>query len=116
MNTRTYLENEKILDFSVDPRLSKGTKAFLKVLNSSGGPPLESLPPIQAREGLVQAQASVLSIFQALKSRRRRSKSMATQSNLTSYGRKGAKVNFLSSSSFTAAGGYLAITQLTSGW
>src|SRR5262249_41692758 len=27
-------------------------------LNSAGGPPLESLAPIQAREGLVQAQAS----------------------------------------------------------
>jgi acetyl esterase len=57
MATRT--EYEKPLDFSVDPRLSKGTKAFLKVLNSAGGPPLESLPPIQARQGLVQAQASV---------------------------------------------------------
>jgi acetyl esterase/lipase len=46
------------LDVAVDPRLSRGTKAFLKVLNSSGGPPLESLPPLQAREVLVQAQAS----------------------------------------------------------
>lgn len=51
--------SEKPLDFAVDPRLSRGTKAFLKVLNSSGGPPLESLPPLQAREGLVQAQESV---------------------------------------------------------
>jgi acetyl esterase len=59
MNTRTSSEHEKTLDIAVDPRLSSGTKAFLKVLNSSGGPPLESLPPIQAREVLVQAQASV---------------------------------------------------------
>jgi len=51
--------NEKPLDAAVDPRLSSGTKAFLNVLNSSGAPPLETLPPIQAREGLVQAQASV---------------------------------------------------------
>jgi acetyl esterase/lipase len=57
MSSRT--EYEKPLDFAVDPRLSKGTKAFLKALNSSGDPPLESLPPIKAREGLVQAQASV---------------------------------------------------------
>ena len=57
MSSRT--ENEKPLDFAVDPRLSRGTKEFLKALNSSGGPPLESLPPLQAREGLVQAQASV---------------------------------------------------------
>lgn len=39
MSSRTYLEYEKTLDFAVDPRLSSGTKAFLKVLNSSGGPP-----------------------------------------------------------------------------
>jgi acetyl esterase len=59
MNSRTYLEYEKPVEVAVDPRLSSGTKAFLKVLNSSGGPPLESLPPIQAREVLVKAQASV---------------------------------------------------------
>jgi acetyl esterase/lipase len=52
-------KNEKPLDFAVDPRLSSGTKAFLNVLNSSGAPPIESLPPLQAREVLVQAQASV---------------------------------------------------------
>lgn len=34
-------------------------KAFLNVLNSSGGPPLETLPPLEAREVLVNAQASV---------------------------------------------------------
>ena len=51
--------DEKPLDYLVDPRLSSGTKAFLKVLNTSGAPPLETLTPIQAREGLVQAQASV---------------------------------------------------------
>jgi acetyl esterase/lipase len=43
----------------VDPRLSRGVKAFLKALNSSGGPPLETLPPLEAREVLVNAQASV---------------------------------------------------------
>jgi acetyl esterase/lipase len=59
MKSRTDLEREKPLEVSVDPRLSSGTKAFLKVLNSSGGPPLESLPPLEAREALVKAQASV---------------------------------------------------------
>lgn len=59
MKSRTDLEREKPLEVSVDPRLSSGTKAFLKVLNSSGGPPLESLPPLEAREVLVNAQASV---------------------------------------------------------
>jgi len=49
---------EKPLDFAVDPRLSNGTKAFLKSLNSSGAPPLESLPPLEAREVLVKAQES----------------------------------------------------------
>ena len=59
MKSRTDLEHEKPLEVSVDPRLSSGTKAFLKVLNSSGGPPLESLPPLEAREVLVNAQAAV---------------------------------------------------------
>lgn len=34
-------------------------KAFLKALNSGDGPPLETLPPLEAREVLVNAQASV---------------------------------------------------------
>ena len=59
MNSTTQLEREKPLEIAVDPRLSRGVKAFLKVLNSSGGPPLETLPPLAAREVLVNAQASV---------------------------------------------------------
>src|SRR5215470_7883594 len=58
MNTSTNMEREKPLDVATDPRLSRGVKAFLKVLNSAGGPPLEALPPLQAREVLVDAQAS----------------------------------------------------------
>lgn len=53
------IEREKPLDVAVDPRLSRGVKAFLEVLNSAGGPPLEALPPLEAREVLVNAQASV---------------------------------------------------------
>ena len=34
-------------------------KAFLKKLNGAGGPPLETLTPIQARKGLADAQAAV---------------------------------------------------------
>src|SRR5262245_24594305 len=58
MNTSTSLGAEKPLDVATDPRLSRGVKAFLKVLNSSGGPPLETLPPLEARKVLVDAQAS----------------------------------------------------------
>src|SRR5260221_2805972 len=50
---------ERAIEVEVDPRLRRGVKAFLKVLNSSGGPPLETLPPLAAREVLVTAQASV---------------------------------------------------------
>ena len=53
------IEREKPLDVAADPRLSRGVKAFLNVLNSGGGPPLETLPPLEAREVLVNAQASV---------------------------------------------------------
>ena len=48
----------KILEVADDPRLSKGTKEFLNVLNS-GGVALEKLTPIEARQVLVDAQASV---------------------------------------------------------
>ncbi|MFC5407699.1 alpha/beta hydrolase [Larkinella bovis] len=46
-------------NYADDPHLDRGTKAFLTILNSSGGPPLETLPPREAQLGLVQAQASV---------------------------------------------------------
>jgi acetyl esterase len=59
MKSATDLKRENPVEVEVDPRLSRGVKAFLKVLNSSGGPPLESLPPLAAREVLVNAQASV---------------------------------------------------------
>jgi acetyl esterase len=42
-----------------DPRLSQGTKEFLKVLNSPAPPELEKLSPVEARQVLVGAQASV---------------------------------------------------------
>jgi acetyl esterase/lipase len=58
MKSATDLEREKPIEVEVDPRLSRGVKAFLKVLNSAGGPPLETLPPLDAREVLVNAQAS----------------------------------------------------------
>src|SRR5262245_64902332 len=47
------------MDVATDPRLSRGVKAFLNVLNSADGPPLDALPPLEAREVLVNAQASV---------------------------------------------------------
>lgn len=59
MSSPANVQSEKPLEVEVDPRLSRGVKAFLKVLNSGGGPPLESLPPLDAREVLVNAQASV---------------------------------------------------------
>ena len=59
MSSSANIQPEEPLEVEVDPRLSRGVKAFLKVLNSGGGPPLESLPPLDAREVLVSAQASV---------------------------------------------------------
>lgn len=52
----TILEKEKV-DYSVDPRLTKEVKNFLKALNS-GGPPVESLSYEDARNVLVEAQKS----------------------------------------------------------
>ena len=58
MSTTTNPEQQP-LDIASDPRLSRGVKAFLNALNSPGGPPLETLPPLEAREVLATAQASV---------------------------------------------------------
>jgi acetyl esterase/lipase len=58
MSSKPDVQREKPMEVAVDPRLSRGVKEFLKLLNSSDGPPLETLPPLQAREVLVQAQAS----------------------------------------------------------
>ena len=59
MSSPVNVQSEKPLEVAGDPRLSRGVKAFLNVLNSGGGPPLEALPPLDAREVLVNAQASV---------------------------------------------------------
>lgn len=48
----------KVLEVADDPRLSREVKAFLKLLNS-GGVGLETLTPVEARQVLVDAQASV---------------------------------------------------------
>ena len=49
----------KVLEVADDPRLSREVKAFLALLNSGDGPPLETLSPLEARQVLVNAQASV---------------------------------------------------------
>ena len=52
-------QSVNVVDFAIDPRLSREVKAFLHLLNSGDGPPLETLPPLEARQVLVDAQASV---------------------------------------------------------
>lgn len=47
-----------VQDFATDPNIDKGTREFLKVLNT-GGTPLEELPIADARNVLVGAQAGV---------------------------------------------------------
>src|SRR5215510_6371905 len=59
MSRPTHVEREQPVDVAVDPRLSRGVKAFLQVLNAAGGPPLETLPPLEARAVLANAQAAV---------------------------------------------------------
>ncbi|KAB8315398.1 alpha/beta hydrolase [Tolypothrix campylonemoides VB511288] len=48
----------EVLEVADDPRLSRGTKEFLKGLNSAGVA-LETLTPLEARQVLVDAQAAV---------------------------------------------------------
>jgi acetyl esterase len=58
MITQASSQAVKVLEVADDPRLSMEVKAFLKLLNS-GGVPLEALTPLEARQVLVNAQASV---------------------------------------------------------
>ena len=59
MSALTETAPSEAVNFAEDPHLSRETKNFLKKLNGAGGPPLESLTPIQARKVLADAQAAV---------------------------------------------------------
>ncbi len=59
MNSPKMSETIEKVTVADDPRLSPGTKGFLKVLNSPAPPELEKLPPLEARKVLEGAQASV---------------------------------------------------------
>jgi acetyl esterase/lipase len=58
MTSQANSQAVEVLEVADDPRLSREVKAFLKLLNS-GGVPLETLTPLEARQVLVDAQASV---------------------------------------------------------
>ncbi len=59
MSSNPTRQKEKTKDIAEDARLSKGTKEFLKILNSPAPPELEKMSPEAAREVLVNAQKSV---------------------------------------------------------
>ncbi|MFD2571964.1 alpha/beta hydrolase [Spirosoma soli] len=59
MSSATMVAEPLTVPVAQDPHLSTGVKAFLNVLNAGGGPPLEMLSPKEARQVLVDAQASV---------------------------------------------------------
>jgi len=52
-------EKQSVKDYATDPNLSKDVREFLKGLNSSGAPALETLSLADAQLGLANAQASV---------------------------------------------------------
>lgn len=58
MSTLSFEKEDIAVSFRNDPAISKETKEFLEVLNGAGGPPLETLSPLEARKVLVDAQAS----------------------------------------------------------
>jgi acetyl esterase len=51
--------NIEVLDPAQDPAIESHTKAFLNVLNSGGGKPMEEMTPAEARKVLEGAQTSV---------------------------------------------------------
>lgn len=59
MNSNPVMQTKKTQDTATDPRLSQGTKEFLKVLNSPAPPALEKMSPVEAKKVLADAQASI---------------------------------------------------------
>lgn len=59
MSSNPAVTSGKPQNVAADPRLSQGTKKFLKILNSPAPPALEKMSPVDARKVLVGAQASV---------------------------------------------------------
>jgi acetyl esterase/lipase len=59
MTIQTTFPQTQVLDYTTDPRLSREVKEFLKKLNGTDAPPIETLSPIEARKVLSDAQASV---------------------------------------------------------
>jgi acetyl esterase len=59
MGTSQAVQAIEVVDFRTDQRLSRGTRAFLKALNTPVPPELEKLAPVAARKVLETAQASV---------------------------------------------------------
>jgi acetyl esterase/lipase len=56
----TNMKNEiTVADYASDPAIEIETKGFLKALNTSGGKPMETMQPAEARKVLEGAQTSV---------------------------------------------------------
>lgn len=58
MNTKIAVQPAMKIEPENDPRLSAGTKEFLKALNTPAPPELEKLSPVEARKVLFDAQAA----------------------------------------------------------
>ena len=59
MSNNTATQTARALEPQDDPRLSRGTKEFLRVLNTPAPPELEKLTPVEARKVLFDAQMAV---------------------------------------------------------
>ncbi|MFT3794136.1 alpha/beta hydrolase [Flavobacterium sp.] len=59
MTEVTTTPTTAVADYATDTHIDQGTKAFLKVLNTSGGKPLNELSKEEARNVLVGAQAAM---------------------------------------------------------
>ncbi len=58
-NGTSMKEKTTVADYAADPAIEVQTKSFLKALNTSGGKPMETLQPAEARKVLEGAQTSV---------------------------------------------------------
>jgi hypothetical protein len=117
MSTATIEKpSKKIVDFANDPHIDRRVKQFLKMLNGGGGPPLETLTPLEARKVLVDAQASVKVDLSGIEVSEKTITSDGYTVQLHVVRPEGVKENFLYLFLFMEVVGYSAIFQRTSVW
>jgi len=104
------------VDPAKDPAIESHVKAFLNVLNSGTGKPMEQMTPVEARAVLTGAQSSVKADLSGIETSEKTIKADGQDLKLTIVRPAGVKGNYPYLCSFMVVAGYLEIFLHTSVW